>query len=116
MTPSPSGPVPIPYPNLANPASAPDVQKKVRTVAMFNHNMQTVVPSSKGDEAGTALNATSKIIMGAQRAKVGSSKVNIVGHGAIRLSDGSSQNMKGSLAGTMGTTVAPSQTKVSIKS
>ncbi|MBW2459190.1 MAG: DUF4150 domain-containing protein [Deltaproteobacteria bacterium] len=53
-TPSPTGTVPIPYPNLANNAQASPFSNCVRICSMNALNMSSKIPATMGDEAGVA--------------------------------------------------------------
>lgn len=53
-TPSPTGTVPIPYPNIANNAQASPFSNCVRICSMNALNMSSKIPSTMGDEAGVA--------------------------------------------------------------
>ncbi len=110
-TPSPGGPVPIPYPNIAQMATAVGFSVKVKFAMGPALNMQSQVPMSQGDEAGTAGGVVSGMNMGPMSYKKGSSKVMIQGApGVFQTSitghNGSNANMPA------GQQVAPSQTKV----
>lgn len=67
LTPSPAGPVPIPYPNISlGPTTVP---AQVRVFHMFTpaHNMASVAPLSNGDNAGLATGVASGTVMGPRR-------------------------------------------------
>ncbi|RLB60524.1 MAG: hypothetical protein DRI90_13555 [Deltaproteobacteria bacterium] len=53
-TPSPTGTVPIPYPNMANNAQASPFSNCVRISSMNALNMSSKIPATMGDEAGVA--------------------------------------------------------------
>lgn len=114
--PSPAGPIPtpIPYPNTAMPNMAIPSQVKVFTVAMPNHNLGTVIPISNGDQAGTMMNPVSGMIMGPSRHLMGSVKTLIGGMPAVKMLMPTGQN--GVIPGAMGSSLAPSQTKMMILS
>jgi hypothetical protein len=112
LTPAPPGPpVPMPYPNMAQLATADGV---VDTVLI--ENKETVVegskmPNSKGDEGGTNGGVMSGVNMGPVEPKLFSSKVFFAGKKATFLTamtahNGTSANLPG------GTIVSPSQMKV----
>ena len=80
-TPTPAGPVPIPYPNiaqteLANPISC---SKKVFFAGMPSMNLKSEWKMSNGDQAGVAGGVISGKIMGEVRFSMGSMKVMIEG-------------------------------------
>jgi hypothetical protein len=115
-TPSPAGPVPIPYPNIAmlNQASGGTVSSKVKIMGKKAATEATEITMSSGDEAGSVGGVVSNKIKGSAKFKQGSSKVKIEGKGAAYLgamvgqNDGSNSNMPA------GHQVAPSQTKVTV--
>jgi hypothetical protein len=61
-TPSPGGPVPIPYPNIAmlNNAKGNTVTKKVKIKNKKVITKKSVIKNSTGDEAGTAKGVVSQ--------------------------------------------------------
>ena len=112
-TPTPVGPVPIPYPNIAMMAQANPgtCSKKVKIINQPVITKQTDIPMTSGDEAGSAGGVISGTIKGPAKFKKGSRKVKVegvpiafqtcpMGH------NGSNANAPG------GVLVAPSQTKV----
>jgi hypothetical protein len=112
LTPAPPAPpVPVPYPNTAQLASANGTVSKVVV-----ENKETVVegskmPNSSGDEAGTNGGVTSGVNMGPVEHKVFSSKVFFDGKKATYLTavtghNGTNANMPA------GAQIAPSQAKV----
>lgn len=113
LTPAPPAPpIPTPYPNMAMPNTAIPSQVKVLTLAMPNHNMMTITPMSNGDNAGVMMNPASGMVMGPQKQLMGSVKTFIGGMPANVMLKPSGQN--GMMPGAMGTTLAPSQTKLMI--
>jgi len=54
LTPTPAGPVPIPYPNLAPGPTAVPAQVKVMYMFTPAHNMATMAPLTNGDNGGVA--------------------------------------------------------------
>lgn len=112
--PSPVGPIPtpLPYPNMAIPATAIPSQFKVLTLAMFNHNLMTITPMSNGDNAGVMMNPVSGMVMGPQKQLMGSVKTFIGGLPANIMLRPSGQN--GIMPGALGATLAPSQVKLMI--
>jgi hypothetical protein len=113
-TPTPAGPVPIPYPNIAmlNQASGGTCSSKVKICGDFAVMQDTEITMSSGDEAGSVGGVVSNKIKGPAKFTQGSSKVKIEGKGAAYLgamvaqNDGSNANMPA------GHQVAPSQVKV----
>jgi len=113
-TPSPVGPIPIPYPNMAtgmtaNPATA---CKKIYLSCMPAHNLGTQVPISQGDNAGVAGGVASGMMMGPCRHLMGSSGVFYEGTPATKMTSPTGQN--GMSMNAPGMTLVPSQVKVMI--
>ena len=112
-TPTPAGPVPIPYPNVAmlmqaNPATC---SLKVKVLNQPVVHKSTMIPMSTGDEAGSAGGVVSSMIKGPCQFKLSSLKVKVEGqaviyHTCMTGQNGTNANMPA------GTQVAPSQTKV----
>src|SRR5262245_34669272 len=86
-TPSPGGPVPIPYPNMSSDSN---LTKGVETVKIGGNpiaNTESQLSRSNGDEAGTAGGVVSSKNMGAFGWPAGSIDVIADGNGVIRLMD-----------------------------
>jgi hypothetical protein len=113
-TPSPAGPVPIPYPNIAtlNMANAATCTMKVKIMNSAAITKSSIVPLTSGDEAGVAGGVISGQNMGQCAFKMGVSKVKLEGNEAVNMLKPTGQN--GSNANAVGMIVAPSQTKVII--
>lgn len=115
-TPSPAGPVPIPYPNLAQLSQA---KGGTCSSKVLISNKRTVVHTteismSSGDEAGTVGGVVSSKFKGPCKFKKGSSKVLAEGKKVVYVTcmighNGSNANMPA------GTQVAPSQNKVTVQ-
>ena len=110
LTPTPAGPVPIPYPNFAMANTAIPIQYKVFILAMPAHNLATTIPMSNGDNAGVSLNPVSGMVMGPSRKLMGSVKVLMGGMPAVKMLNPTGQN--GVSPGAFGATLVPSQVKV----
>lgn len=115
LTPTPAGPVPIPYPNMAMlPMALPPTTSLKHLISMLPaHNMGTTVPMSNGDNAGVAGGVASGIMMGPARNTMGSMKVFTGGLPATKWLSPTLQNMTNCPGGM---TLAPSQCKVMIMS
>lgn len=108
LTPTPAGPVPIPYPNIsAAPMGVPAVYKVLFMCAPA-HNMSTTIPLTNGDNAGVATGVASGIVMGPSRHLTGAFTVLVGGMPATRLTSSSLQNS----TNCPGVRTVPSQTKV----
>lgn len=115
-TPTPAGPVPIPYPNIAmlqqaNPAT---VAQTVRIFGFQAATVQTVIMMSSGDEAGAAGGVVSNMIKGPCQFKLGSFSVKIQGQSATYLGSIVAHNNTSSANMPMGAQIAPSQTMVTV--
>lgn len=93
-TPSPAGPVSIPYPNIAQLADAQDVSEELllgpsglRAVLL-----DSTVASSTGDEAGSLGGVTSGVTKGGCEVTGASATVLYGGKGIARFGDPTSQN------------------------
>jgi hypothetical protein len=113
-TPSPAGPVPIPYPNIAQvtQASGGSCSSKVMVQNKKVCTVDTEITMSSGDEAGTAGGLVSSKFKGPAKYKQGCSKVKAQGKKVVH--NLSMISMNGGQNGNMpaGVQTAPSQTKV----
>jgi uncharacterized Zn-binding protein involved in type VI secretion len=112
-TPSPAGPVPIPYPNLGmvSDASGGTCASKTKLDGAKACTTKSEISRSSGDEAGTAGGIISSRNMADIKIKMGSSKVIIEGEKAAHI--GSMTGHNGSNANVpAGAQISPSQTKV----
>jgi uncharacterized protein DUF4150 len=108
LTPSPAGPVPIPYPNVAmGPTSVPG---QVKVLYMFTpaHNMATTTPMTNGDNAGVATGVASGIVMGPSRHLTAAFTILVGGTPATRMTSASLQNS----TNAPGCRIVPSQVRV----
>jgi hypothetical protein len=112
-TPSPGGPVPIPYPNIGMPMQANSgISTKTKIGGKECILQNTKIPMSSGDEAGTAGGGVvSNKFKGEVVYKKGSGKVKVEGKALCHLTsmtghNGSNANMPA------GAQIAPSQVKV----
>lgn len=113
-TPSPVGPIPIPYPNIAtNMTSIPNVFNVFIGCAPA-HNLATTGTISNGDNAGVLGGVASQIMMGPCREQMGSTNVFIGGMPATKMLSLTGQN--GMAQNIPGINLAPSQVKVMILS
>ena len=110
LTPSPAGPVPVPYPNIDMvPIAVPDVPN-ILFMGTPAHNLGTTIPMTNGDNAGLATGVASGTVMGPSRHLTGAFSVLIKGMPASRMTSMALQNN----TNAPGCRVVPSQTKVLI--
>ncbi len=110
LTPTPAGPVPVPYPNIAMGMMGVPPVAKVLFGGTPAHNLSTVVPMTNGDNAGVATGVASGSVMGPSRHLTGSFTTLVGGMPATRMTSMSLQNS----TNCPGARIAPSQTKVLI--
>jgi len=111
LTPSAPSPVPVPYPNMGMLNQATRVSTKVKFSGKPAVLLNSEIPRSSGDEAGTNGGVVSGVNMGPVVFKKGSSKVRIEGQPCVHLTSTTSHN--GTNANVpVGQVVAPSQVKV----
>lgn len=108
LTPSPVGPVPIPYPNIAMGPMGVGAAYNVLLGGAPAHNMATSIPLSNGDNAGLATGVASGMVMGPSRSVTASFTVLMGGSPATKLSSMTIQNS----TNCPGCRIAPSQVKV----
>jgi hypothetical protein len=108
LTPSPAGPVPVPYPNVASGPMALNAAYNVLFAGAPAHNLGTFIPMTNGDNAGVGLGVASGTVMGPARHLVGAFTVLIGGMAGTRLTSASLQNS----TNVAGARCVPSQTKV----
>lgn len=110
-TPTPGGPVPMPYPNIGMLMQSNGTTTKVKIMGKPAVLKKSKIPRSSGDEAGNAGGGVvSNVFMNQITFKKGSSKVKLEGSPVVHLTAPTGQN--GSNPNTVGAVVAPSQTKV----
>jgi len=108
LTPTPAGPVPVPYPNIAmGPMGVPAAYNVLFSAAPA-HNLSTVIPLSNGDNPGVALGVASGMVMGPSRHLTGAFTVLICGAPVSRLTSMTMQNS----TNCVGARIVPSQTAV----
>lgn len=108
LTPTPAGPIPIPYPNLAASPMAVSTVNHILLGGAPAHNLGTVIPMTSGDEPGVATGVASGAVMGSSKHVTGAMTVLIGGMPASRLTSVSKQNS----GNCVGARVTPSQVKV----
>ena len=111
-TPTPGGPVPLPYPNMGMLVQVSKESQKVKIVGKGAVTKKSEIPRSQGDEPGTAGGVVSNMNMGKITFKQGSSKVKVEGQPLQHLTAPTAHN--GANANVSGMIVVPSQAKVFI--
>ena len=109
-TPTPVGPVPIPYPNMSTGMTRVPPAFKVFMGGTPAHNMGTTGTISNGDNAGVALGVASGMVMGPDRHLMGSFPVLLQGQPATKMTSMTGQN--GMSLNVPGASLVPSQVKV----
>ena len=112
LTPTPAGPVPIPYPNIAMGPMGVPAAYTVLFMCTPAHNMATSIPLSNGDNAGLATGVASGIVMGPQRHLTGAFTTLVGPMPATRMTSVALQNS----TNCPGARLVPSQPKVLILS
>ncbi|MGY4730815.1 DUF4150 domain-containing protein [Burkholderia pyrrocinia] len=107
-TPTPGGPVPIPYPNTGMPMTGTSITTKVLVCGMPALTKKSTIPMTNGDQPGSVGGVMSGKIMGKVEFTAGSTKVKLEGSPAVRLTTPTRQN-DGNAAGAV---LQPSQQKV----
>jgi hypothetical protein len=110
-TPTPAGPVPIPYPNLSQPTLAVNTSIKVLITAMPVVTLKSQIPMSNGDEAGSLGGVVSGVFIGPTTFSKGSMKVFVEGMPCVHLTSMTKHNGM-SPNNPVGAVIAPSQAKV----
>ncbi len=109
--PSPAGPVPTPFPNIAQLPMGQSCTTKVKIMNMPAFTVKSEIPLSSGDEAGVAGGVVSGVIMNKMKPTMGKMAVQAEGSPIVTQlcpagQNGSSPNAPG------GTILAPSQAMV----
>lgn len=92
-TPSPAGPVPIPYPNIAMTSDLSEGTTKVKVDGNPVMTKKSKISTSTGDEAGSAQGLLSNKVKGKAQAILYSFDVKFEGQNVVRLTDPALQNM-----------------------
>ena len=112
LTPSPAGPVPVPYPNIAAGPMAVNAVYKVLFMCAPAHNLGTSIPQTNGDNAGVSTGVASGTVMGPSRHLTGAFTCLVGGMPASRVTSVALQNS----TNCPGARLVPSQVKVLILS
>ncbi|GAA5787201.1 type VI secretion protein [Chitiniphilus shinanonensis] len=108
--PTPVGPIPLPFPNIAMSTTHVPSVFNVLFGCGLAENMLTQGTVSNGDEPGVATGLISNIVVGPDRQLLGSIKMLVGGVFANRLTSLSLQN--GMLPNTAGMSITPAQVRV----
>jgi len=108
LTPTPAGPIPIPYPNIAMGPMGVPAAYTVLYMCTPAHNMATSVPLSNGDNPGVALGVASGMVMGPARHLTAMFTLLVGGAPATRMTSVALQNS----TNCPGMRIVPSQVKV----
>jgi hypothetical protein len=115
-TPSPGGPIPVPYPNITKCSAikGSSASSKVKIMNKKAATVQTETTRSNGDEAGTVGGVVSNKNMDGAKYKMGSSKVFVEGKRIAHLISMVGHNVVSNSNAPPGLQVAPSQMKVTV--
>ncbi|WP_148716421.1 DUF4150 domain-containing protein [Chitinolyticbacter meiyuanensis] len=108
--PTPVGPIPLPFPNIAMSVSHIPSVFNILFGGGLAENMLTQGTISNGDEPGLATGLISNVVIGPDRQVLGSFKVLVSAVFAMRLTSLSLQN--GMLPNTVGASLTPAQFRV----
>jgi len=108
--PTPAGPIPTPFPNIAISFTHIPSQFKVIIGGGLAENLLTSGTISNGDQAGLAMGVVSGLIMGPDRPITCSAKTFYGGIPATRLTSLNGQN--GMLPNAVGVSLTPAQFRV----
>ena len=109
LTPTPAGPLPIPYPNMAMSASTMPMAFTVLTECTPTLNMMSKGLVSMGDQTGVAMGAVSHLVAGQTSYMVGCFTIMMGGAPAQRLTSVTGQNCLGVMPNGPGVCLVPSQ-------
>ena len=109
LTPTPGGPIPMPYPNIAMSATVlPDsIALMILVDGTPSLTLMSEIPLSNGDEAGVNMGTISGEIMGASAYIEGSEILMLNGEPSVRLTSPTGQN--GETMNAEGACIVPSQ-------
>ena len=93
-TPSPGGPIPIPYPNIGMASDTSKGPKKVKVDGKMPMTKGATYSKTSGDEAGTAMGVVSNKNMGVAEFMMQSMDIKFEGKGVARMGDPLFHNKK----------------------
>lgn len=109
-TPTPAGPVPMPYPNIGMAPTGNPVTQKVMIHGMPALTKASKIQPTNGDQPGSAGGVVSGKIMGPAEFIMGSVKVKLEGNPAVFMGNPTKQND----GNAVGSNLVPSQNVVMI--
>ena len=101
-TPTPGGPVPIPYPNIGQLSGVQNPSSNVKAGGNFVVIKTSTISSSSGDEAGSAGGVKSPTVAGSVSFKTASNTVKANGQGVVRMFDQTEQNGNNAIGVVLG--------------
>lgn len=114
LTPTPAGPVPVPYPNIAMSSMCASACMTTLMGGTPTINQAASLIMSSGDEAGSATGVVSHLIKGANCWFTGSTALIVGGSPCMRLTSTGGCNAMGMTPNGSSTCIAPSQTFVMV--
>lgn len=109
LTPTPAGPVPVPYPNIAVTANCPNAVLNILMESAPTINAVATIAMSNGNEAGSVGGVASHLIDGQCEFLMGSMTVMVDGTPLQRLTSTTGQNCMSKSMNAPGTCLVPSQ-------
>ncbi|MBL0709112.1 MAG: DUF4150 domain-containing protein [Sulfurimonas sp.] len=109
LTPTPTGPIPMPYPNISMTSTAlpPTTAMSILVDGTPSLNLMSEIPLSNGDEAGVNMGVASGMIMGPTSYTMGSETLFLEGVPGVKLTSQTGQN--GTSMNAPGVCLTPSQ-------
>lgn len=109
LTPSPVGPLPVPYPNMAMSSATMPMAFNILTECTPTINMMSKGLVSMGDQPGIAMGAVSHLVAGQTNYMVGCFTIMMGGAPAQRLTSITGQNSMAAIPNCPGMCSVPSQ-------
>ncbi|MDO5537365.1 MAG: DUF4150 domain-containing protein [Desulfovibrionaceae bacterium] len=114
LTPTPAGPVPVPYPNIAMSSMCPGAAMTTLMGGTPTVNQSASLALSSGDEVGAGTGVVSHLIKGPNCWILGSVGLIVGGTPCMRLTSTGGCNAMGMTPNGMSTCVVPSQGFVTV--
>ena len=109
LTPSPAGPVPVPYPNTGTTSMAATSVMTVLIGGTPTVNQMASISMTSGDEAGAGTGLVTHMIKGPNSWMLGSTALLVGGTPAMRLTSTGGGNAMGMTPNCVTTCICPSQ-------